>query len=91
MRLPGAVEQEIVEIYVSPSELAKSYAKVALACSVERLDCSNKKHVGMFINMTWNDLLQSTPEWAKKMKNPVVDFGALRGLCNDKARKFLGL
>lgn len=91
VRLPGAVEQEIVEIYVSPSELGKTYAKIALQCGVDRLDCSNKMHVGRFISTCWNDLLQATPEWAKKMKNPTVDFGALRGLCNDKARKFLGL
>lgn len=91
VRLPGAVEQEIVEIYVSPSELGKTYAKIALQCGVEKLDCSNKMHVGRFVSTCWNDLLETTPEWAKKMKNPVVDFGALRGLCNDKARKFLGL
>lgn len=91
VRLPGAVEQEIVEIYVSPSELAKTYAKIALQCGVEKLDCSNKMHVGRFIGMAWNDLLECCPDWVKKMKNPIVDFGALRGLCNDKARKFLGL
>ena len=80
-----------MEVYVSNAELAKTYAKIALQCGVEKLDCSNKMHVGRFVGMTWNDLLEATPEWVKKMKNPVVDFGALRGLCNDKARKYLGL
>ena len=91
VRLPGAVEQEIVEIYISNAELAKTYAKIALQCGVEKLDRSNKMHVGRFIGTVWQDLLEETPNWAKKMKNPVVDFGALRGLCNDKARKYLGL
>lgn len=90
-RLPGDMEQEIVDTYVTDSELSKTYAKIALACSVDTLDVKNGKHVGMFVSTVFHDLLEECPNWCKKMKNPVVDFAALKGFAQTKARKYIGL
>lgn len=91
VRIPGNVEQEIIDTYVTDSELSKIYAKIALACSVDTLDIKNGKHVGMFVSTVYHDLLEECPNWVKKMKNPVVDFAALKALCQTKAREYIGL
>lgn len=92
VRLPGAVEQEIVEIYVSSAELAKTKMKVVTLCNVECFDSSNAKMVGMMINFVWRDLLEENIlAICKRFKNPTIDFASLKGLCNIKTRKYLGL
>lgn len=91
VRLPGDTEREIVDTYMTNAELSKTYAKIALACSVDTLDIKNGKHVGMFVSTVYRDLLEECPNWCKKMKNPVVDFAALKGLAQTKARKYIGL
>lgn len=92
VRLPGAVEQEIVEIYVSNAELAKTKMKVVTLCNAECFDNSNAKMIGMMINFVWKDLLEENIlDICKRFKNPTIDFAALKGLCNIKTRKYLGL
>lgn len=92
VRLPGAVEQEIVEIYVSNAELAKTKMKVVTLCNVECFDNSNAQMVGLMINFVWKDLLEENIlDICKRFKNPIIDFASLKRLCNDKARKYLGL
>mgnify|MGYP002567707109 CR=1 FL=1 len=91
VRAPGNVEQEIVERWVTDSELSKSVNKVLTLMNAEKFDNTNAQMVGRFIGMCWNDLIECAGEWVKKMKNPVVDFSALKGLCQQKARKYVGL
>lgn len=91
VRVPGNIEQEIIDLYITDAELAKTYHKIATANNVEILDVKNGKHVGMFISTMWHDLLQEAPNFVKKFRNPTIDFAALNGLCNIKSRQYLGL
>lgn len=88
---PGEVEQMIVDTYCTDAEFAKTREKVVVACNAEEFDTKNPKHVGMYVNLCWNDLCQECVNWSKKFKNPVVDFANLKGLCQQKARKYVGL
>lgn len=89
--IPGEVEKEIVDRFLTDAELSKTLEKVCLATESDRFDASSAKMVGMFVSLCWNDLLSECPNWAKKMKNPVVDFGALKADCARKSRAFVGL
>ena len=91
VRVPGDIELEIIDLYVTTAELAKTYHKIVTANNVEILDVKNGKHVGMFISTVWHDLLQEAPNFVKKFRNPTIDFAALNGLCNIKSRQYLGL
>lgn len=89
--IPGNIEQEIVERWVTNAELSKSVNKVLTLMNKQEFDNTNGQMVGRFIGMCWNDLIECAGEWVKKMKNPVVDFAALKSLCQTKARKYIGL
>lgn len=85
------VEESIVENYMTDAELDKTIAKVCARCSSETFDPDSRKMVGMLTSICWNDLLTECPNWAKKMKNPVVDFGKLAGLCSARAKAHASL
>lgn len=88
----GDTEKEIVQFCVTDAELAKTKAKVILACNVDEFDNRNGKMIGMMLNMTFNDaILDEMKTICKKWKMPTIDFKALQNLCNQKTRKFLGL
>ena len=91
MMAPGELERAIVDTYVTDAELGKTKAKIVVACNAEEFDVKNPKHVGMYVNTVFNDLLVETPNWCKKFKTPVVDFSKLKGICQTKARKYIGL
>ena len=88
---PGEIEQMIVDTYITDAELGKSVAKTVVTCNAEEFDVKNPKHVGMYVNLCWNDLCQECGNWCKRYKNPIVDFSKLKGLCQEKARKYVGL
>ena len=88
---PGEIEQMIVDTYITDAELGKSVAKTVVACNIEEFDTKNPKCVGMFVNDVWNTLTDECGNWCKKFKMPVVDFGKLKGICQQKTRNYIGL
>lgn len=88
---PGEIEQMIVDTYITDAELGKSVAKTVVACNMDEFDTKNPKCVGMFVNDVWNTLTDECGNWCKKFKMPVVDFGKLKGICQQKARNYIGL
>lgn len=88
---PGEIEQMIVDTYITDAELGKSVAKTVVACNIDEFDTKNPKCVGMFVNDMWNTLTDECGNWCKRYKNPIVDFGKLKGICQQKARNYIGL
>lgn len=88
---PGEIEMTIVDTYCTDSEFAKTVEKVLVACDADKFDCKNPKHVGMYVNLCWSDLCENCADWCKRFKMPVVDFAKLKGICQSKARKYIGL
>lgn len=88
---PGEIEQMIVDTYITDAELGKSVAKTVVACNIDEFDTKNPKCVGMFVNDVWSTLCDECLDWCKRYKNPIVDFGKLKGVCQTKARKYIGL
>ena len=90
--IPGNIEQEIVERWVTNAELSKSVNKVLTLMNKQEFDNTNAQMVGMMINFVWNDLLEENIlDICKRFKNPTIDFAALKALCQTKARKYIGL
>ena len=85
------LEADIVEYWVPDSELAKAREKVCVALDVDTFDTKSGKHIGMYLEMAWSDLLEEMKAICKQYKNPIIDFRLLRAACNDKARKYIGL
>lgn len=88
---PGELEMTIVDTYVTDAELAKTIEKVIVACDAEQFDYKNGKMMGMYISLAWKDLCENCSDWCKKFKMPVVDFAKLKGICQQKARNYIGL
>lgn len=89
---PGEIEKTICDLYCTESEMAKNKAKVVVACNDVEFNNTNKKHVGMFLNLCYTDsVLGDTAIWVKKLKNPTVDFKVLQYLVFAKAREYIGL
>lgn len=88
---PGEIEQMIVDTYITDAELGKSVAKTVVACNIDEFDTKNPNCVGMFVNDVWNTLTDECGNWCKKFRAPIVDFSKLKGLCNTKAKKYIGL
>lgn len=87
----GEVEQRIVDLFLTDSEMNKAQAKIALVCGQD-FDIKNPKMVGRFITACFHDaILEECPNWTKKFKDPVVDFMKLRRLSVLKSRKHIGL
>lgn len=86
---PGEIEKQIVEMYLTSSELSKTKAKIVVEENAEEFDTTSNKMIGKFIGYCWNDLLVETPNWVKKFKYPNVNFNELKTLSADACRKYL--
>lgn len=82
------VETEIIRGYLTDAELEKSIAKVCAMAGAESFDAESRKMMGMLTSLCWRDLLEECPNWVKRMKNPVVDFGKLSGLCSERVKSY---
>lgn len=90
--VPGQVEQEIVDTFMTDAELSKTVAKVCVACGVDVFDNKSAKMNGMVISLSWKDLLEENiTTICKRWKNPVIDFANLKGIAQAKVRKYIGL
>lgn len=85
------IEFDVVEYFVTDSELAKAKAKICLACEVDEFDTKSGKMIGMYLNMVYNDLLEEISAICKKWKNPIIDFSVLKAEAQNKARHYIGL
>lgn len=83
------VEREIVVQFMTDAEMAKSVAKVCVACSADAFDATSRKMMGMLQSMCWRDLLDECANWVKKFKKPTVNFGQLSGACNARAADYV--
>lgn len=90
---PSETIAEFVETFVTESFMDKCRNKVLLACGDDEFDTSNKKHVGMFISLVVNDVINEEMFGFLKKKrfNVVIDFSQLRVNIQNVARDFLGL
>lgn len=82
------VEIEIVEMFVTDSEIEKTMAKVCTMTGDGTFDAGNRKMMGMLTSMCWRDLLVECPNWVKKFKKPKVDFGKLSGICSRRVEEY---
>lgn len=90
--LPGEVEREIVEFYITNAEISKAVAKICLINEVDVFDNKNPKLVGMLLSYMWKDFLEENiVDICKKFKTPIIDFAKLKGMCNTKVKKYIGL
>lgn len=88
----GEVEQNIVDMWVTDAELAKAKAKVCVVCNVDEFDTKSGKMIGMYMNEVFNGaVIEEMGDIIKKLKMPTINFGELRRLTQNKARKYLGL
>lgn len=83
------VEREIVVQFMTDAEMAKSVAKVCVACSADAFDATSRKMMGMLQSMCWRDLLDECANWVKKFKKPTVNFGQLSGACNARVADYV--
>lgn len=90
---PSETIAEFVETFVTESFMDKCRNKVLIACGDDEFDTSNKKHVGMFISLVVNDVIDEEMFGflRKKKFNVVIDFAQLRANIQNAARDFLGL
>lgn len=87
----SGVEHDIVEYFVTDSEMAKSKAKVCVELGLDEFDIKSGKCIGMYLNFCWNDLIEETGLILKKYRNPIIDFAVLKAECQNQARKYIGL
>ena len=85
------LENNIVDYWVTDSELAKAREKVCVILNVDKFDIKNGKHIGIYLELIWADLLEEMKNICKQYKNPIIDFRLLRNACNTKGRKYIGL
>lgn len=85
------VEHDIVEYFVTESEMAKAKAKVCVDCDKDIFDIKDGKMIGMYLNYCWNDLLDEMKMICKKYKNPILDMAVLNAEVKNQARKYIGL
>ena len=83
------IEKEIVEYFVTESELSKARDKTAMHFNEDFK--VEGKFMGFFLNAAWNDLIEEIPYILKKYQMPTINFRVLRAECNNQARRFLGL
>lgn len=83
------VEKDIVEYFVTESELAKAKEKTTVHFGEEFK--VEGKFMGFFLNAVFNDVLDEMAFIVKKYQMPVIDFKVLRAETHNKARKYLGL
>lgn len=85
------VEEDIIQRWLTESELEKAAAKVAAKFEVDALDPNSRAHVGMLQSLAYRGaILDEITDIVKKMKKPVIDFGHLEGLSNKAVLAYLG-
>lgn len=90
--VPGELEQNIVNYYVTDAEITKCAAKLCNTLEVDRLDPHKGQHVGRFLNNLYHDtILECVVDWTKRFKVSVIDFSILKNLTYVKGREYLGL
>ena len=83
------IEKDIVEYFVTESELIKAREKTSVYFGGEfRVE---GKFMGYFLNQVWNDLIEETPYMLKKYQMPIINYRVLNAECKNRARRFLGL
>lgn len=83
------IEKDIVEYFVTDSELAKAKEKTALYFNEDfRIE---GKFMGYYLNQVFNDILDEIPFILKKYNMPTINFKTLRLEAQNKARRYLGL
>lgn len=83
------VEPQIVDAYVTDSEIEKTMAKVCARFKVETFDGSDRRMMGMLDSLCWRDLLDECPNWVKRFKKPTVNFGQLSGLMSKRLKAYV--
>ena len=85
----GEIEKDIVEYFVTDSELAKAKEKTAIYFGEDfRIE---GKFMGYYLNCVFNDIIDEMPFILKKYQMPTINFRALKAEAQNKARRFLGL
>lgn len=83
------IEKDIIEYFVTDSELAKAKEKTAVHFGEDfRIE---GKFMGYFLNQVFNDVIEEMPFILKKYQMPVINFRILKAEAQNKARKYLGL
>ena len=85
------LEVDIVDYWVTDSEMAKAKEKVCVILDLDEFDKKNGKCIGYYLELVWSDLLEEMKAIVKQYKNPVIDFRILRAAVNEKSRKYIGL
>lgn len=87
----GEIEKWIVETYLTEAEMGKAKAKILNLLDLDEIK-GNGKAIGMYLNLCFNDMVEENiTEILKKKKRPIINFNSLQSICNDKARKYIGL
>lgn len=83
------IEKEIVEYFITDSELAKAKEKTAVHFDEEfKIE---GKFMGFFLNAVFNDIIDEMPYILKKYQMPIINFRVLKAESQNRARKYLGL
>lgn len=83
------IEADIVDYFVTDSELAKAKEKTAVYFG-EDFKVEGRM-MGYYLNQVFNDVIEEMPFILKKYKMPVINFRVLKAEAQNKARKYLGL
>lgn len=83
------LEKDIVEYFITDSELAKAKEKTTIHFNEEfKIE---GKFMGFFLNIVFNDLIEEMPYILKKYQMPTINFRILKAEAHNKARRYLGL
>ena len=83
------IEKDIVDYFVTDSELAKAKEKTAIYFGEDfRIE---GKFMGYYLNCVFNDILDEMSFILKKYKMPTINFRVLKAEAQNKARAYLGL
>lgn len=87
---PFGVEVEIVDYYLTESEMEKALAKTLNRFNLTKFDANNKGCWGFYLNECFTGaILDECADFVKRFKSPVVDFRKLRKIAGDAAREYL--
>ena len=88
----GVIEAEIVEEYLTDTELDKNKEKVVVKFDLDEFDSKKKNCIGMFLSLCYCDtILSEIGDIVKKVKDPTINFRILKRAAEQKGRVYLGL